>query len=191
MNQQTRRKANLQLMETELPSRGDGNGQGAEGWGAPEKLADKTGMMRTQVYRLKLESRRAPEFVDITDPVRKCVADAGITDGFVLVYSKHTTAAIKVNENEPLLLQDMEGFLERMSPRNGDYKHNDFNIRTVNMTEDECPNGHAHCQHLLLGTSETIPIVEGMMQFGRWQSIFMIELDHPRPREVVVQVMGS
>jgi secondary thiamine-phosphate synthase enzyme len=111
--------------------------------------------------------------------------------GFAVVYSRHTTAAIKINENEPLLLEDMEKFLERISPRNGSYRHNDFTIRTVNMNEDECPNGHAHCQHLLLGTSETIPIVEGMMQFGRWQSIFMIELDHPRPREVVVQVMGE
>jgi len=147
--------------------------------------------MRTQVYCLKLESKRAPEFMDITQRVRECVAEARIKNGFVVVFSRHTTAAVKINENEPLLLQDMEQFLERMSPRNGNYKHNDFSVRTVNMTEDECPNGHAHCQHLLLGTSETIPIVEGMMQFGRWQSIFLIELDHPRPREVVVQVLGE
>ena len=119
------------------------------------------------------------------------MAEAGVSHGFVVVFSRHTTAAIKINENEPLLLQDMEQFLERISPRNGNYRHNDFEIRTVNMNEDECPNGHAHCQHLLLGTSETIPIVEGMMQFGQWQSIFLIELDHPRTREVVVQVLGE
>ena len=147
--------------------------------------------MKAQVYCLKLESTKAPEFVDITQRVQECVAEAKVKHGFVVVYSTHTTAAIKINENEPLLLQDMEQFLERISPRNGAYKHNDFNVRTVNMTEDECPNGHAHCQHLLLGTSETIPIVEGLMQFGRWQSIFLIELDHPRPREVVVQVLGE
>ena len=119
------------------------------------------------------------------------MSKAAVRQGLVVVYTRHTTAAIKINENEPLLLQDMEQFLERIAPRNGDYKHNDFTIRTVNMNEDECPNGHAHCQHLLLGTSETIPIVEGMMQFGPWQSIFLIELDHPRPREVVVQVLGE
>ena len=147
--------------------------------------------MKTHVYCVKLESQRAPEFIDITEKVQDCVAQAMVTHGFAMVYSKHTTAAIKINENEPLLLQDMEQFLERISPRNGHYQHNDFTVRTVNMTEDECPNGHAHCQHLLLGTSETIPIVEGMLQFGRWQSIFMIELDHPRPREVVIQVMGE
>jgi secondary thiamine-phosphate synthase enzyme len=147
--------------------------------------------MKTKVYCLKLESTKAPEFLDITQRVQECVAESDVRFGFVVVYSKHTTAAIKINENEPLLLQDMEQFLERISPRNGNYKHNDFTIRTVNMNQDECPNGHAHCQHLLLGTSETIPILDGMMQFGRWQSIFMIELDHPRSREVVVQVLGS
>lgn len=157
----------------------------------PEEGQGDRGAMRTQVYYLGFESVKSPEFIDITDSIRDCVEKAGISTGFVVVYSKHTTASIKINENEPLLLQDMEQFLERMSPRNGEYKHNDFKIRTVNMTEDECPNGHAHCQHLLLGTSETIPIVDGAMQFGRWQSIFLIELDHPRAREVVVQVLGA
>ena len=147
--------------------------------------------MKAQVYFLKLKSKKAPEFVDITEQVQKCVVKSGVMDGFVVIYSKHTTAAIKINENEPLLLQDMEQFLERISPRNGNYRHNDFGVRTVNMTENECPNGHAHCQQLLLGSSETVPIVNAMMQFGRWQSIFMVELDHPREREVVVQVLGN
>jgi secondary thiamine-phosphate synthase enzyme len=147
--------------------------------------------MKTQVYCLKVESSKELEFIDITQKVQECVAETKVKHGFAVVYSKHTTAAVKINENEPLLLQDMEQFLERIAPRNGNYRHNDFTVRTVNMNEDECPNGHAHCQQLLLGTSETIPIVEGIMQFGQWQSIFLIELDHPRQREVVVQVMGE
>ena len=156
-----------------------------------EKLLDKRTTIKIQVYRLKLESLGAPQFVDITERVRECVADSKVFNGLAVVFSQHTTAAIKINENEPLLIQDMEQFLERVSPRNGNYKHNDFTIRTVNMTEDECPNGHAHCQQLLLGTSETIPIVDGQMQFGHWQSIFMIELDRPRSREILVQVIGE
>jgi secondary thiamine-phosphate synthase enzyme len=85
----------------------------------------------------------------------------------------------------------MEVFLEKLSPRDGGYQHNDFSIRTVNMTPDEFPNGHAHLQHLLLGTSETIPIIDGNMQFGSYQSVFFIELDHPRSREVMLQVVGE
>ena len=155
-----------------------------------ELLQDKKGTMVSRVYCLHLESQKATEFIDITTRVQDCVSRAKVAHGFVIVYSEHTTAAIKINENEPLLLQDMEQFLDRISPRDANYRHNDFTIRTVNMTDDECPNGHAHCQQLLLGTSETVPIVNGLMQFGRWQSIFMIELDHPRPREVMVQVVG-
>ena len=147
--------------------------------------------MKSKSYRLQLETKEAPEFIDITDWVCKCVAQSKVANGFVVVYSKHTTAAVRINENEPLLLQDMVAFLEKMSPRNGGYQHNDFSIRTVNMTADESPNGHAHLQHLLLGTSETVPLIDGIMQFGRYQSVFFIELDHARSREVMVQVVGE
>ncbi len=133
---------------------------------------------------------RAPEFIDITEEVEAMLEHSGIHEGSILIYSRHTTAAIKINENEPLLLKDMAHFLERVAPREADYKHNDFVIRTANMTEDECPNGHSHCQHLLLGASERIPVSEGRLLLGRWQRIFLVELDRPRVREVVIQIQG-
>ena len=147
--------------------------------------------MKTKSFCKRLNTKCAPEFIDITDWVEKCVAESEIANGLAVVYSKHTTAAVKINENEPLLLGDMVGFLEKIFPRHHNYQHNNFEIRTVNMTEDESPNGHAHLQHLLLGTSETIPVTDNLIQFGTYQSIFFIELDHPRPREVMVQVVGE
>ena len=147
--------------------------------------------MKSQSFCLQLTTKKAPEFIDITAWVSECVAKSKVSNGFAVVYSKHTTAAIKINENEPLLLEDMVKFLEQFSPRNGNYRHNDFSVRTVNMTPDESPNGHAHLQHLLLGTSETVPVIDGAIQFGRYQSVFFIELDHPRRREVMVQVVGE
>ena len=132
----------------------------------------------------------AAEFMDITSDVEAIVERSCIREGVVLVFSRHTTAAIKINENESLLLGDMARFVERIAPRGMDYRHNDFDTRTENMTEDECPNGHAHCQHLMLGTSEAIPIAGGKMILGRWQRIFLVELDRPREREVVVQIQG-
>ena len=147
--------------------------------------------MKANTYCIKMETTKAPEFVDITEGICRYVKDSEVQNGFAVVYSKHTTAAIRINENEPLLLNDMMAFLEKVASRNGHYQHNDFSIRTVNMTEDECPNGHAHCQHLLLGTSENIPIVNGQLQLGKWQRVFLIELDMPRPREVLVQILGE
>ena len=140
---------------------------------------------------LVLETTRAPEFIDITRQVEEFVRGTRIQNGFVVVFSKHTTAAIKINENEPLLIADMERFLDVLASPNGHYQHNDFSLRTTNMTEDECPNGHAHCQHLLMSTSETIPIVDGVLQLGRWQRVFLVELDKPRAREIVLQAVGE
>ena len=147
--------------------------------------------MKTRSFNLKLNSKQAPEFIDITEWVCQCVSKSQVDNGFAVVYSKHTTAAVKINENEPLLLADMEKFLEKISPRYDDYQHNNFEIRTVNMTPDESPNGHAHLQHLLLGSSETIPVLDGGMQFGQYQRVFFIELDRPRAREVMVQIVGE
>lgn len=147
--------------------------------------------MKVKSFSLKVDTKDAPQLIDITDWVKGCVAESRINNGMVLVYSRHTTAAVKINENEPLLIEDMAEFLERIAPRDAYYRHNDFSIRTVNMTEDESPNGHAHLQHLMLGCSETIPLIDGKIPFGQWQSIFFIELDHPRPREVMVQILGE
>jgi len=133
---------------------------------------------------------RAPAFYDITDEVMEAVRQSGVDDGMVLVYSRHTTAAIKINEHEPLLIEDMEDFLARISPPDDYYRHNDFDVRTANMTPDEQPNGHAHCQHLLLSASETVPVVDGRLELGTWQRIFLVELDRPRPREVLIKVLG-
>ena len=146
--------------------------------------------MNAIVSRILRETTRAPEFIDITGEVIGLVRESGARDGLVSIYTKHTTAAIKINENEPLLLQDMEAFLERIAPRGAYYGHNDFSVRTVNMNEDECPNGHAHCNHLLLGTSETVPLIGGELQFGTYQRVFLIELDRPRLREVLITIVG-
>lgn len=138
-----------------------------------------------------VNTARALQFIDITEEVERFVAESPMRNGCVVVYSKHTTAAIKINENEPLLMQDMEKFLGRIAPRDEYYLHNDFTVRTVNMTEDECPNGHAHCQHLLMNSSETVPVIDGAMQLGRWQRIFLVELDGPRAREILLQALGG
>jgi len=152
-------------------------------------IEERVGM---RLYRTSIRRTAsvAPEFIDITDEVLGAVEESTVQEGAVTVFSRHTTAAVVINENEPLLLRDMARFLEGAAPRQADYRHNDFVIRTANMTEDECPNGHSHCQHLFLGTSETVPIADGRPLFGRWQRVFMIELDRPRDREIVIQVQG-
>jgi len=139
---------------------------------------------------LSIQTGPAPDFIDITERVEEIVGVSGVVSGQALVFSRHTTAAVRVQEAEPLLVEDMTACLARLAPQGLGYLHNDFRVRTVNMTANESPNGHAHCRHLFLGASETIPIVGGRLALGRYQRVFLIELDHPRQREVHVQVMG-
>ena len=135
-------------------------------------------------------TEHALEFIDITEDVREVVARSGLITGQVSVVSAHTTAAVIVNEHEPLLLNDMARVLSRIAPAGDYYEHNDFSIRTVNMTAEECANGHAHCQHLFLGASETVIVEDGRLKLGPWQSLFLVELDHARRRSVTVQALG-
>ncbi|HEU5317671.1 MAG TPA: secondary thiamine-phosphate synthase enzyme YjbQ [Chloroflexota bacterium] len=154
------------------------------------RLPATGGPLRVVRTILRYETLHAPQFIDVTGDVERVVAGSGIAEGTVTVFSRHTTAAIKINEHEPELLKDLARMLASVAPAGREYFHNDFTVRWANMVEDECPNGHAHCQHLVLGTSETVPLMDGRLMFGRWQRIFLIELDHARERDVVVSVMG-
>jgi secondary thiamine-phosphate synthase enzyme len=146
---------------------------------------------RVVCEELELETTGSPGFHDITEDVCAIVADSGVSYGHVTIFSCHTTAAIRINENEPLLLRDMARTLRQIAPSNAYYEHNDFGRRTVNMNPDECANGHAHCQHLFLSTSESIPVIDGKPTLGTYQSVFLIELDHPKLRQVLVTVVGN
>jgi secondary thiamine-phosphate synthase enzyme len=141
---------------------------------------------------ITLACEEAPHFFDCTDVVKTLVEQAGICTGTALVFSKHTTAAIAVIEHEPLLLNDIAEMLQRLIPPSSchRYQHDDFSVRTVNMTDNEHANGHAHCQHLFIGASCHLPIIDRNLELGQWQRIFLVELDSPRSREVVVLVSG-
>ena len=145
---------------------------------------------RTYAHTLHYRTSYAPQFIDITDDVLDTVERSGIENGVAAIFSRHTTAAIKINESEPELLKDMARFLGELAPLDHEYSHNDFDVRTVNMEEDECPNAHSHCQHLMLSASESVPIMGGRLCLGRWQRVFLVELDREKQREVLVQVMG-
>src|SRR5687768_1686955 len=137
-----------------------------------------------------LRTERPLQFVDLTALVAERVRRSGVGDGFVTVQSRHTTAAVIVNENEPLLLADFEDLLEDWAPAGRRYRHNDLDARR-DLDPEEKRNGHAHARALILGTSVCLNVAGGRIALGRWQSIFLVELDGPRKRAISVQVMGA
>jgi secondary thiamine-phosphate synthase enzyme len=145
--------------------------------------------MRCLTHTFRIRTERGPQFIDITEQVAQAVREAALRHGCAVVFSRHTTAAVRINENCPHLLQDMEDMLRRIAPPEWEYRHNLY--AHAFSANGERPNGHSHCQHLLLGASEAVPIVDGRLLLGQWQRIFFIELDHGRDREVVVQLMGE
>lgn len=141
--------------------------------------------------RLRVRTLGCLQFVDLTEAVREAVARSGIRTGIVNVQSHHTTAAILVNEAEPLLLEDLRQTLERLAPSQDRYRHDDFAVRTVNLGPDEPANGHAHCKAALLRASETLNVAGGELELGRWQRVFLLELDAPRERTVSLVIVGA
>ncbi|MBV9133299.1 MAG: YjbQ family protein [Chloroflexi bacterium] len=163
----------------------------ADTQGAMHLLQKDRPSTSVSMRRLAFTTTEAIQLVDVTDDIAKAVRSTGVHDGIVTIVSRHTTMAIRIQEAEPLLIEDLLNFLRRLAPSNVHYQHNDFRIRTHHMHDDESPNGHSHCLQFLLGTSETVPVVDGALALGDWQRIFLVELDGPRPkREVLIQTVG-
>jgi len=146
--------------------------------------------LRVERATLQVTTGTCLEFVDVTDRIAERVQALGISQGIVNVQVRHTTAALVVNENEPLLLQDLRDALERAAPRALAYRHDDFAVRTVNMGPGEVPNGHSHCKALFLRASETLNVAAGRLDLGRWQRVFLVELDGARVRTVSLTTLG-
>ncbi|HLB84566.1 MAG TPA: secondary thiamine-phosphate synthase enzyme YjbQ, partial [Steroidobacteraceae bacterium] len=140
---------------------------------------------------LRIDTDQPTQFIDLTADLEAFVAASGIQSGLLNVQSLHTTAAIVVNEHEPLLLTDMAGLLERLAPVDAVYRHDNITLRTVNCVLGEPPNGHSHCRALLLGSTAALNVVDGVLQLGRWQRVFLVELDGPRTRDVSLLVLGD
>ena len=140
---------------------------------------------------VEIRTEERLQFIDLTALVAERVRRSGVWLGVVCVQTRHTTAAITVNENEPFLVEDMKALLERLAPRDARYAHDDRLRRGGDLPPGESENGDAHCRALLLGASLTLTIVGGELQLGRWQSLFLVELDGPRKRSVSLVVLGT
>ncbi len=147
--------------------------------------------MKSKSKTLKIKSEETLQFIDITKEVKDFVEQSQIRNGLLNIQTKHTTATVFLNENEPLLLKDMKKNLERLAPANENYNHDDFSTRTVNMCEGECDNGHSHCKALYLPSSITLNVENKEINLGTWQSLMFVELDRAREREIHFQLIGE
>jgi secondary thiamine-phosphate synthase enzyme len=142
-----------------------------------------------------LETSGCGDLIDVTADVRGAVGKSGVQNGVAVVYTPHTTCTVLINERESGFMKDFQDRLDQLVPAEGPYyRHDDLSIRTEGLEDDphEFPNGHSHCRAALIGAaSQSIPIVDGNLLLGRYQSVFFCELDRAKPRKVFIQVMGE
>lgn len=147
--------------------------------------------MKSVFKTLELESKGELEIIDITKTVKSFVKETDVKNGLANIQTLHTTATVFVNENEPLLWQDLKNHLNKLASREQEYNHDDFQRRTVNVCEDECANGHSHCRAINLPVNISLNILNNKLQLGQWQRILFIELDRPRKRKIQIQILGE
>lgn len=118
------------------------------------------------------------DFVDLTDKVQEVVSKSAIKNGIVHVFAPHATGIVVLTENDYALLKDIKAFLEEIVPRRIAYQHPS--------------NAHSHLRSMLLPPDKTLPVINGRVQFGTWQSLLFVETDvYPRQRTLIIQVIGE
>jgi len=129
---------------------------------------------------LELETSKRVQIIDISRNIDAALAESGLRKGLVNIYSKHSTSAIFINENESGLLEDYQNLIQTLIPTGNNYKHD----RIDN-------NADSHLGSFIIGNNETIPFENGSMDLGTWQSVFFLDMDGPRNRRITITIMGE
>ena len=130
---------------------------------------------------LKIKTEKKEEIVDITSEVKKIVEKSKVKGGLCLVYAKHATASIIINENyDSNVCEDILAALRKIIPEHANYKHNCIDN-----------NASSHIKAALVGPGKTIPIKDSALELGTWQGIALAEFDGPRERHIVVEIICS
>ena len=120
---------------------------------------------------------------EITDKVQAKIDKFGVRNGTVTIFVQHTSCSLTMMENAaPAARRDVERFFEQLVPEDADYEHDDEG-------SDDMPS---HIRMVLTRTSESVPIVDGKMQLGTWQGIFLFEhRREPHRRKVSITIIGE
>lgn len=159
--------------------------------------------MVTHYEELSVKTNTGVSLVDITSDIADIVAKVGCKEGVLTILSKHSTVSVTINEMEGRLVDDTRQFLLKMAPPYYPYLHNDLDYRIGpsdwpggdvawrEFRASQPVNTHSHLIAMVLGTSESIPIHEGLMKIGKYQNIIIADADGPKSRNIAVQITGT
>ena len=118
---------------------------------------------------IELETKTELDIHNLTPKIEAIIANTEIKNGQVIVFSRHTTTALAINEYEVRLIEDLKNHFHKLAPPTAKYLHNDLHLRDV--PPDEPINAHSHLIAMMLNNSEIIPLVDGKLALGTWQSV--------------------
>lgn len=134
--------------------------------------------MKVHNESLRFSTKGEIDFVDISDRVQDVVEKSGVKNGLAHVFAPHATGILILTEYEPSLTSDIKALLERLVPKRASYGHPS--------------NAHSHLRSALLSPDKTLPVIDGRIALGTWQSLVFVETDvYPRQRTIIVQVLGE
>jgi secondary thiamine-phosphate synthase enzyme len=142
--------------------------------------------MKTKLETLALKTTEKQQLINITSRVKEAVMDSGIRNGFIGLFSQHTTAALMVSEFQNALLDDIACFLRRVVCDEAPYKHN-----SPEYSDCDRKNAASHLRSMLFNNSVVLPVAEGELVLGQFQSVILAEMDGPRDRSLKVQFLGE
>jgi len=124
------------------------------------------------------ETRGEFDVVDLTRQVEEVVCDSGVREGITVIYAGHATGIIILNEYDHALLEDLKDFMARLLPSHNDYNHPG--------------NAFSHLRSMLFTPSRVIPVYDGRLGLGTWQSLYWVEAERrPRRRRVEITIIGE
>ncbi len=130
--------------------------------------------------------------LDVTDEVEEVVESCGVVNGTALIFSPHTTCCVLVATPGRRMQEALERAMDIIAPDDGYYAHDDLDVRTENLMDNEPANAPAHIVHCFLGkASEAIPVQNRRLRLGSGQRVLFVELDSSRKRRYCVQVIGE
>jgi secondary thiamine-phosphate synthase enzyme len=150
-----------------------------------------------------------PIFYDVTDKVKEFVSESNVSNGIVVVYSQHTTCSVIIQEEShdqifdstKFILQDLLDIFEKLIPKcqkEGQYLHpgpEHIEHATKNLGEKAIwsLNTDAHLRSVIMGRSESIPVIDGKLELGEFGEIYFVDFDSVRQRErfVHLQIIGE
>jgi secondary thiamine-phosphate synthase enzyme len=144
-----------------------------------------TAALQMYLETIMYKTRERLELINITRDLNEVVRKHGLKAGFIVVQSLHTTTAVFINEFQQALLDDIKAFLGRLVGRIEYWRHND-----PKLSECSRRNADSHLQAMVLGHTLSVPVRNGELALGNWQSVILAELDGPRERAIQVQVLG-